>query len=82
MSLRDDVVGVVQALNRCYARSVEIRALCLLRRFWQVSQGSKDPNNRVLGPKYCVVHSIGALKPYDLGPGTLSFGGAGFMMKG
>ena len=50
--------------------------------FGKFPQRSRDPNNRVLGPKYCVVHSIGALKPYDLGPGTLSFGGAGFMMKG
>ena len=30
-----------------------------------------DPNNRVLGPKYYILNSIGALKPYYLGPWTL-----------
>ena len=33
--------------------------------------GSKDPNNRVLGPKYYNINSIWALKPYYLGPWTL-----------
>ena len=30
-------------------------------------EGSKDPDNRVLGPKYCHINGIGALK-------TLFFG--------
>ena len=34
-------------------------------------QGSKDPNDRVLGPKYQLYSSIWALKPYYLGPWTL-----------
>ena len=34
-------------------------------------QGSKDPNNRVLGPKYYNVDGIWALKPHYLGPWTL-----------
>ena len=33
--------------------------------------GSKDPNNRVLGPKYHNINGIWALKPYYLGPWTL-----------
>ena len=33
--------------------------------------GFKDPNNRVLGPKYNEYYSIWALKPYYLGPWTL-----------
>ena len=33
-----------------------------------LSQGSKDPNNRALGPKYC---GIWDLKPYYLGSWTL-----------
>ena len=32
---------------------------------------SKDPNNRVLGPKYCKINGIWALKPYGVGPWTL-----------
>ena len=32
---------------------------------------SKDPNNRVLGPKYYNIIGIWALKPYYLGPWTL-----------
>ena len=32
---------------------------------------SKDPNNRVSGPKYNIVDGIWALKPYYLGPWTL-----------
>ena len=36
-----------------------------------VPQGSKDPNNRVLGPKYYIISGIWALKPYYLGPWTL-----------
>ena len=37
------------------------------------SKGSKDPNNRVLEPKYYNITGIwaGALKPYYLGPWTL-----------
>ena len=34
-------------------------------------QGSKDPNNRALGPKYYNINGIWALKPYYLGPWTL-----------
>ena len=34
-------------------------------------EGSKDPNNRVLGPKYYTVNVTGALKAYYLGPWTL-----------
>ena len=34
-------------------------------------QGSKDPNNGVLGPKYYNINGIWALKPYYLGPWTL-----------
>ena len=33
--------------------------------------GSKDPNNRVLGPKYYNINGIWALKPCYLGPWTL-----------
>ena len=33
--------------------------------------GFKDPNNRVLGPKYYNVNGTWALKPYYLGPWTL-----------
>ena len=33
--------------------------------------GPKDPNNRVLGPKYYNIHGIWALKPKYLGPWTL-----------
>ena len=33
--------------------------------------GSKDPNNRVLGPKYYTINGIWALKHYYLGPWTL-----------
>ena len=35
-------------------------------------QGSNDPNNRALGPKYSQDYSIWALKPCYLGPGALS----------
>ena len=35
-----------------------------------VSQGSKDPNNRALGPKYYNINGIWALKPPYLGPWT------------
>ena len=34
-------------------------------------EGSKDPNNRALGPKFHSCYSIWALKPYHLGPWTL-----------
>ena len=34
-------------------------------------KGSKDPNNRVLEPKYYNMNGIWALKPYYLGPWTL-----------
>ena len=34
-------------------------------------KGSKDPNNRVLGPNYNKYYSIWALTPYHLGPRTL-----------
>ena len=34
-------------------------------------QGSKDPNNWVLGPKYHNIHGIWARKPDYLGPWTL-----------
>ena len=37
-------------------------------------QGSKDPNNRVLGSKYLTVNGIWALKPHYLGPWTLRKG--------
>ena len=33
--------------------------------------GSKDPNNRVLGPKYYSMNGMRALKPSYLGPWTL-----------
>ena len=33
-------------------------------------EGSKDPNNRVFGPKYNNTNGIWALKPYYLGPWT------------
>ena len=33
-------------------------------------RGSKDPNNRVLGPKYYSYSGIWALKPYYLSPWT------------
>ena len=33
--------------------------------------GSKDPNNRVVGPKYYDINGIWALKPCYLGPWTL-----------
>ena len=33
--------------------------------------GSKDPDNRALGPKYYNVSGIWDLKPYYLGPWTL-----------
>ena len=35
-------------------------------------QGSKDLNNRVLGPKCYTINGIWALKPDYLGPWTLS----------
>ena len=34
-------------------------------------QGSKDPDNRVSGPKYPDINGSWALKPYYLGPWTL-----------
>ena len=34
--------------------------------------GSKDPNTSFLGPKYYGIVGIGALKPYHLGPWTLT----------
>ena len=34
-------------------------------------QGSNDPNNRVLGPKYYNINGIWALKTYYLAPWTL-----------
>ena len=34
-------------------------------------QGSKDPNKRVLGPKYYTINGIWALKNYYMGPWTL-----------
>ena len=34
-------------------------------------QGSKDPKNRELGPKYYSINGIWDLKPYYLGPWTL-----------
>ena len=40
--------------------------------YWpHIPKGSKDPNNRVSGPKYYSVHGIWALKPHYLGPRTL-----------
>ena len=36
-------------------------------------QGSKDPNNRISGPKYFNANVIWALRPDCLGPGTLRF---------
>ena len=38
-------------------------------------QGSKDPNIRVLGPKYYNMNGIWALKPHYLGPWTRKGGG-------
>ena len=35
------------------------------------TKGSKDPNNRVLAPKYHCYSSFWALKPCYLGPWTL-----------
>ena len=37
----------------------------------KASLASKDPNNRVLGPKFYNIQGIWGLKPYDLGPWTL-----------
>ena len=37
----------------------------------RIRSGSKDPNNRVLGPKYYNINGIWALKPYYLVPWTL-----------
>ena len=37
----------------------------------KLPQGSEDPNNRVLGPKYYNIDGIWALKPYYFGPWTL-----------
>ena len=39
--------------------------------YYTKCQGSKDPNNRALGPTYYSINGIWALKPYDLGPWTL-----------
>ena len=36
-----------------------------------IPQGSKHPNNMVLGPKYYNMKCIWTLKPYYLGPWTL-----------
>ena len=38
-----------------------------------IPYGSKDPNNRVLGPKYYIINSIWDLKPFYLGPWTLRY---------
>ena len=37
----------------------------------EFTEGSKDPNTRVLGPKYHHKNGIWALKPYYLSPWTL-----------
>ena len=39
-----------------------------------ISYGSKDPNNRIFGPKYYTISGIWALKPYYLGLWTLTVG--------
>ena len=39
-----------------------------------IIQGSKDPNNRALGPNYYSIDGIRALNPYYLGPWTLRDG--------
>ena len=39
--------------------------------FFTYPDGSKDPNNRVLGPKYHLYFGLWVLKPYYLGPWTL-----------
>ena len=33
----------------------------------QLPYGYKDPNNMALGPKYCNINGIWALKPYHMG---------------
>ena len=38
----------------------------------RLPQGSKDPNIRVLGPKYYNMNGIWALKPHYSGPWTLN----------
>ena len=50
-----------------------------ISQFWSIAfqlqsynpSGFKDPNNRVLGPKYYNIYGAWALKPYYLGPWTL-----------
>ena len=44
-----------------------LRILLILK----IPSGSKDPNNRVLGPKYHECYSLWALKPYFFFPWTL-----------
>ena len=51
-----------------------LKRLPSLYRVWdweEGPEGSKDPNNRVLGPKYYRIHGIWTLKPSYLGPWTL-----------
>ena len=55
----------VAVVNFPAPTSATILAACLL------TEESKDPNNRVLGPKYCNINGIWALKHYYLGPWTL-----------
>ena len=45
--------------------------LSLLGPFPVLPEGSKDPNNGVLGPKYYDIDGIWALKRYYWGPWTL-----------
>ena len=55
--------------------SPAIRVSLLITRFnYGLPKASKDPNNRVLGPRYHLYYSIWALKPYYLGPWTLRVG--------
>ena len=58
------LVQVCEGLSR-----VDLRLIRYINR--QLLQGSKDPNDRVLGPKYYNMNGIWAPKPYYLGPWTL-----------
>ena len=66
-------LGLKDVMLACWRR--ELPRTALTNSPEVVSQslpsGSKDPNNKVLGPKYYGVNGIWALKPHYLGPWTL-----------
>ena len=71
VSIRIRVLPSKRSPNYCLVATVENSSNGSMIEGGLRPYGSKDPNNRVLGPKYYNSNGIWALKPCYLGPWAL-----------